>query len=170
MLMAFAHMQKLGLLEDEPAKSKLGLKNWKAKCKALQLLHALPSEKALSNPADASDCNFIFPISGYTPATLRLVEALFCLRPALDINSHHPFIELNQSHKSLESKVRPAVAAKAGAGDTVLVFFVGGVTQAEIAALRHLSRTSGVNFIAAGTSVINGEVLVKTICSTPPWG
>ena len=47
---------------------------------------------------------------------------------------------------------------------TVLVFFIGGVTHAEIACLRHLAQTKhcGCNFVIASTKVFNGDTLIDT--------
>ena len=49
----------------------------------------------------------------------------------------------------------------------VLVFFVGGVTMAEIAALRFLSQQeeSTVEYIVASTSVITGHSFVESLAA-----
>lgn len=44
---------------------------------------------------------------------------------------------------------------------TVVVYFIGGVTYTEIAALRLLSKQKGCKIIIATTSIINGERLLK---------
>ena len=44
----------------------------------------------------------------------------------------------------------------------VLVFFIGGVTYSEIAALRFWGVRNRVRFIFATTSIINGEKLLKS--------
>jgi hypothetical protein len=45
-----------------------------------------------------------------------------------------------------------------------LVFFIGGVTHAEIASLRHLSETKhcGCKFLVAASNVFNGDALLDT--------
>lgn len=48
-------------------------------------------------------------------------------------------------------------------GSTVLAFFLGGVTFAEIAALRFLGKVRGVKFIVAATAIINGDTLIESI-------
>lgn len=46
---------------------------------------------------------------------------------------------------------------------TVIVAFMGGVTFAEIAALRYLSsHASGANFIVCASKLINGNGLLQT--------
>ena len=45
-----------------------------------------------------------------------------------------------------------------------LVFFIGGVTYAELAALRYLSsKHEGFEYIAAATSMINGNSVMESL-------
>ena len=45
-----------------------------------------------------------------------------------------------------------------------LVFFVGGVTYAELAALRYLSsKQEGYEYVAATTSIINGSIIMESL-------
>ena len=48
---------------------------------------------------------------------------------------------------------------------TVLVFYVGGVTMAEVAALRWLSNRegAGVEYVIATTSVITGNTFLESL-------
>ena len=50
---------------------------------------------------------------------------------------------------------------------TVLVVFIGGVTFAEISALRFMSSQGGLNcnFIVMTTKLINGNSLLKSLCT-----
>ena len=50
---------------------------------------------------------------------------------------------------------------------TVLVVFIGGVTFAEISALRFMSSQGGLNcnFIVMTTKMINGNSLVRSLCT-----
>ena len=52
---------------------------------------------------------------------------------------------------------------------TVLVFYVGGVTLAEVAALRFLSARAGssVQYVVAATSLLTGDSLMASLY-TPP--
>ncbi|MEQ2176360.1 hypothetical protein GOODEAATRI_027147 [Goodea atripinnis] len=56
-----------------------------------------------------------------------------------------------------------------GENRTTLVFFLGGVTYAEIAALRFLSQMedSGMEYIIATTKLINGTTWVKSLMDRP---
>jgi len=54
---------------------------------------------------------------------------------------------------------------KADSKKVVMVFYLGGVTMAEIAALRFLSQREGsqVEYIVATTNVITGDFLLQTL-------
>lgn len=58
-----------------------------------------------------------------------------------------------------------------GENRTTLVFFLGGVTYAEIAALRFLSQMedSGMEYIIATTKLINGTTWIKTLMEGISW-
>ncbi len=49
---------------------------------------------------------------------------------------------------------------------TVLVVFIGGVTFAEISALRFMSSQGGLdcNFVIMATKLVNGSTLVRSLC------
>ena len=45
-----------------------------------------------------------------------------------------------------------------------MIFFVGGVTYAEISALRFLSRQNdGNEYVVAATAIVNGNTLLKPL-------
>lgn len=56
-----------------------------------------------------------------------------------------------------------------GENRTTLVFFLGGVTYAEIAALRFLSQMEdgGTEYIIATTKLINGTSWIKSLMDRP---
>ncbi|KAG8055994.1 hypothetical protein GUJ93_ZPchr0001g29401 [Zizania palustris] len=59
----------------------------------------------------------------------------------------------------------PSLAARVGHRSLVLVVFIGGVTFAEIAALRFLSAQDGMgyDFLVATTKVVNGNTILRPI-------
>lgn len=61
------------------------------------------------------------------------------------------------------------LAGQQGENRTTLVFFLGGVTYAEIAALRFLSQMedSGMEYIIATTKLINGTTWIKSLMDRP---
>jgi len=44
----------------------------------------------------------------------------------------------------------------------ILVYFVGGVTYAEVSCFRYLTETTGIQFIVATTQFINGNKMVDS--------
>ena len=138
-----------------------------------------------------SDITFAYSSSGYAPLSCRLAEAATrgpwrSIAPnnaGEDILNHLPgdtfeytqffddyerAIHTKASYR--EFKKRRDKAAPLDGDDelwpkpTVLVFFIGGVTHAEIASLRHLSETKhcGCNFLVAASKVFNGDALLDT--------
>ncbi|CAN6275243.1 unnamed protein product, partial [Urochloa humidicola] len=61
---------------------------------------------------------------------------------------------------------------RVGHRSLVLVVFIGGVTFAEIAALRFLSAQEGMgyDFLVATTKVVNGNTILKPIIATSKAG
>lgn len=61
------------------------------------------------------------------------------------------------------------LAGQQGENRTTLVFFLGGVTYAEIAALRFLSQMedSGMEYIIATTKLMNGTTWIKSLMDRP---
>lgn len=57
----------------------------------------------------------------------------------------------------------PSVAAGGRRKPVTLVFFIGGVTYAEISALRLLSENTGRDFIVATTQLMNGRSTVSDL-------
>lgn len=60
-------------------------------------------------------------------------------------------------------------AGQQGENRTTLVFFLGGVSYAEIAALRFLSQMedSGMEYIIATTKLMNGTTWIKSLMDRP---
>lgn len=65
--------------------------------------------------------------------------------------------------------VRFDLIGQQGENRTTLVFFLGGVTYAEIAALRFLSQMEdgGTEYIIATTKLINGTSWIKSLMDRP---
>lgn len=100
----------------------------------------------------------------YGPLSVKLVQKLEQpgwrnIRDVLDT--------LPGPHKEDTQQVAAGLSGRRNAGDkkVVLVFYVGGVTMAEIAALRFLSQQedSNIEYIIATTSVITGNRFVESL-------
>lgn len=77
---------------------------------------------------------------------------------------------VNFGWRFLCSRLAPCVlAGQQGENRTTLVFFLGGVTYAEIAALRFLSQMedSGMEYIIATTKLMNGTTWIKSLMDRP---
>lgn len=138
---------------------------------------------------EPTDVTFAFSSSGYAPLSVRLVEAatrgpwksIAPKNTGEELLKHLPgeIFEYTQTETPLGrpenakasyrefNKRREKSAEKAGGDElwptpTVLVFFIGGVTYAEIACLRHMANTRqcGCNFVVGTTNLIRGDALV----------
>ncbi|EDV24105.1 uncharacterized protein TRIADDRAFT_57259 [Trichoplax adhaerens] len=144
------NLEKVGLLTTQQPKIFSSIR------KALRLLVDDINEQ---QPTDIS-----FAYSGYAPLSVRLAQY---------------FTEDKQSWKGVEEVLKTIpgefseIAQQIPGGlsdkgmeknDTTLVFFIGGCTYAEIAALRFLSKQEeGNDFIIATTKLLNGTSLLETL-------
>ena len=119
--------------------------------------------------------------SGYAPISVRLVEAIATALPQVPGLPHLAYAPRAFSREELGcafddagagvlaagalSRASPGSPAIPGAKPVLVVVFVGGVTYAEIAALRLLSRQPDFPFtvLVAATAVINGARLLQTL-------
>eukprot|EP00117_Sycon_ciliatum_P010697 scpid60404/ scgid12493/ Vacuolar protein sorting-associated protein 33A len=118
------------------------------------------------NPQDIS-----YVYSGYAPISVRIaqniakpgglrnIEALLRLLPG-------PLTEEKQSVPvGLQSKKAPSAAGM------TLIFFLGGMTHAEVSALRFLASEDGLtDYLIATTQMINGTSLIETLVEKNPLG
>ncbi|KAJ4812299.1 Vacuolar protein-sorting-associated protein [Rhynchospora pubera] len=160
----FEHMQLLYNLEKASLfKRQETRTNWLSLTKGLQLIN---EETDTANPNDIS---YIF--SGYAPLSIRLVqhairsgwrsiEELLKLLPG-------PHLDLKRGTPNHIDSFGGAHFDRVPDGRRSLVFvvFVGGVTFAEIAALRFLSSQEGMgyDFIIGTTRVVNGNSILEAI-------
>ncbi|XP_059405658.1 vacuolar protein sorting-associated protein 33A [Carassius carassius] len=119
-----------------------------------------------TNEQNPNDISYVY--SGYAPLSVRLTQVLArpgwrSIEEVLKILPGPHFEERQQVPTGLHKKRQP------GENRTTLVFFLGGVTYAEIAALRFLSHMedSGTEYIIATTKLINGTSWVKSLMDNP---
>jgi len=164
------NLEKAGLFKRQESRS-----NWVGITRALQLIVDVHDT---TNPSDIS---YIF--SGYAPLSIRLVqhavrsgwrsiEELLKLLPG-------PHLDLKRGGSTFDSslEVQPGSGAqqsidRVGHHSLVLVVFIGGVTFAEIAALRFLSAQEGMgyDFLVATTKVVNGNTILRPIIANSKEG
>ncbi|KAL2324835.1 hypothetical protein Fmac_023893 [Flemingia macrophylla] len=156
------NLEKAGLFKKQESKS-----NWLTIKRALELV---VEDTDTANPNDIS---YVF--SGYAPLSIRLVqhairsgwrpvEEILKLLPGPHLETKRGGFSNSPSFDTL-SRVSTSIAkVPDGRRALVLVVFVGGVTFAEISALRFLSAQEGMAYdlIIATTKIVNGQTLVET--------
>ncbi|KAI2664098.1 Vacuolar protein sorting-associated protein 33A [Labeo rohita] len=119
-----------------------------------------------ANEQNPNDISYVY--SGYAPLSVRLTQVLArpgwrSIEEVLKMLPGPHFEERQQVPTGLHKKRQP------GENRTTLIFFLGGVTYAEIAALRFLSHMedSGTEYIIATTKLINGTSWIKSLMDNP---
>ncbi|EED86426.1 sec1-family transport protein, partial [Thalassiosira pseudonana CCMP1335] len=128
--------------------------------KALNLINA---EVDPSNPEDAA-----YVSSGYAPMTVRWVQAAMRGYNGLE----EAMKELPTAADAMKRSRGPSLGALAksstGSSDNkpvLLVYFVGGITYMEVAALRFLGKRPSFpyNIVCCATEIVNGETLLRSL-------
>ncbi|EGZ09489.1 hypothetical protein PHYSODRAFT_355790 [Phytophthora sojae] len=120
-----------------------------------------------------SDIHFMFPYTGYAPMSIRLLqESLGMKYKTLAKDPTSSLLSLgsgsgnnSSSHHSMSSEAASNYdSANGGKRTNVLVYYVGGVTVAELTAFRFLNqKQSHFTFFIAATSICNGSRLLRAI-------
>ncbi|MED6272145.1 Vacuolar protein sorting-associated protein 33A, partial [Ilyodon furcidens] len=155
-ILTLNNLEKVGLLKPQTGSRN----NYPTIRKTLKLWMEDANEQ---NPNDIS-----YVYSGYAPLSIRLTQVLArpgwrSIEEVLKMLPGSHFEERQQLPSGLHKK------RQQGENRTTLVFFLGGVTYAEIAALRFLSQMedSGMEYIIATTKLINGTTWVKSLMDRP---
>lgn len=156
------NLEKAGLFRKQESKS-----NWLTIKRALQLV---VEDTDTANPNDIS---YVF--SGYAPLSIRLVqhavrsgwrpvEEILKLLPGPHSESKRSGFASSSSLNHLPGAVPNMDKVGDGRRSLVLVVFIGGVTCAEISALRFLSAQEGMAYdlIVGTTKIITGHTLTET--------
>ncbi|CAI0442663.1 unnamed protein product [Linum tenue] len=155
------NLEKAGLLRKQESKS-----NWLTIKRALQLV---VEDTDTANPNDIS---YVF--SGYAPLSIRLVHHAIRSgwRPMEEILRLLPGPHSETKRSALKIALLcyfgnlclPCFRVADGRRSLVLVVFIGGVTFAEIAALRFLSAQEGMAYdvMVATTKMISGNSLTES--------
>lgn len=110
--------------------------------------------------ATPNDPSFVFG-GNYIPLICRFVEYLFISKPA----NFDELIKLLNC--PMQTKVNHTVNLQSSALNSksrnkiVMIVFVGGVTYAEVSALRFMAKSTGYKILIACTGTISGNQLVK---------
>lgn len=156
------NLEKAGLFKKQDAKG-----NWQTIKRALQLV---VEDTDTANPNDIS---YVF--SGYAPLSIRLVqhairsgwrpiEEILKLLPGPHSETKRGGFSSIPSYDTLPGSANNSNKFADGRRSLVLVVFIGGVTFAEISALRFLSSQEGMSYdlIVGATKIVNGQTLIET--------
>ncbi|KAL1363514.1 hypothetical protein AAHE18_03G154100 [Arachis hypogaea] len=164
----FEHITTLNNLE------KAGLfKKQESRSNRLTIKRALQLVVEDTDTANPNDISYVF--SGYAPLSIRLiqhairsgwrpVEEILKLLPGPHLETKRGAFSNSPSFDSLSGVSTGIAKVPDGRRALVLVVFVGGVTFAEISALRFLCSQEGMAYdlIIATTKIVNGQTLVET--------
>ncbi|XP_077212009.1 sec1/munc18-like (SM) proteins superfamily [Tasmannia lanceolata] len=156
------NLEKAGLLKKQESKS-----NWQTIKRALQLV---VDDTDTANPNDIS---YVF--SGYAPLSIRLVqyavrsgwraiEEIIKLLPGPHSEFKRGGYPRVSSLETIQGTAANLDRVPDGRRSLVLVVFIGGVTFAEISALRFLSAQEGMAYdlIVGTTKMVNGHTLLES--------
>ncbi|KAF7102215.1 hypothetical protein CFC21_103392 [Triticum aestivum] len=159
------NLEKAGLVKRRESRS-----NWAVIRRALQLI------VDIKDPDSPDDISYVF--AGYAPLSVRLVqhgvksgwrsiEEVLKLLPGPHLDLRRDLSTISGSSELLPAGAQQN-ADRVGRHSVVLVVFVGGVTFAEIAALRFLGAQEGMgyDFVVATTKVITGNTLLRPIIAS----
>ncbi|XP_044514700.1 vacuolar protein sorting-associated protein 33A isoform X3 [Gracilinanus agilis] len=118
------------------------------------------------NEQNPNDISYVY--SGYAPLSVRLAQLLArpgwrSIEEVLKMLPGPHFEERQQLPAGLQKK------RQQGENRVTLVFFLGGVTYAEIAALRFLSQMEdgGTEYVIATTKLMNGTSWIESLMEKP---
>lgn len=158
-LLTFHNLRKAGLLVEQDSAStvslpKIGVRKSRFAniAKLLNLLPSRQNECDLRNPTDVS---YLYNGS-YIPLTYRLVEQLLLADRIPGLNE--ALRNFSYAYHTQEVRNIGPYSDK-----NVLVFFLGGCSYSELAALRMLGRSLEINIVVASTSFFGGEKFLKTL-------
>ncbi|KAJ3426904.1 vacuolar protein sorting-associated protein 33a [Anaeramoeba flamelloides] len=155
------HLEKIGLLTDNPNINFSGLRN---------LLKLYNEDQALKIGPHT-----VF--SGYKPLSVSLIQQILDKKKNLknfnkatknylkteygEYNANKNNTETNKSEEVEEEEEKKE---EIDTNKVCLVYFIGGVTYGEISALRMLSQQSNseYNFVIATTNIMNGDQMIKS--------
>ncbi|XP_062156299.1 vacuolar protein-sorting-associated protein 33 homolog [Alnus glutinosa] len=156
------NLEKAGLFKKQESKS-----NWLTIKRALQLV---VDDTDTANPNDIA---YVF--SGYAPLSIRLIqhavrsgwrpiEEILKLLPGPHSETKRGRFSSSPSFDTLQGASVNMDRVADGRRSIVLVVFIGGVTFAEISALRFLSAQEGMAYdlIVGTTKIVSGHTLAET--------
>ncbi|XP_076434715.1 vacuolar protein sorting-associated protein 33A-like [Babylonia areolata] len=157
-LLTLHHLEKVGMLRPH------GARTYQVIRKSLKLIVEEVNEQ---NPSDIA-----YVYSGYAPLSVRLAQYLArpgwrSITEVLNL-LHGPRVEeVQQIPPALRKRRGSVTSSQSSSGEPklTLVYFLGGVTFAEIAALRFLAQQDdgGTDYVVATTSLLSANRLMDVL-------
>lgn len=167
-VVTFSNLRKLRLLYEN-MQSSLTAPDASAKkvrfrevCKRLNLIPRLP-DGSTYNVKNPDDCAFVFG-GAYSPVVAALLDS--CVLNHFDACTKKDLCAMLPEcrFESWRSSVGGGVCREEDeAKKLVAVFFIGGVTFAEISAVRFWARTRRVQVLVFATGIVNGNSLMQSL-------
>ncbi|KAK6192041.1 hypothetical protein SNE40_003590 [Patella caerulea] len=160
----FEHMITLMNLEKTGLLKIHGIRTYAIIRKSLKLIVDDVNEQV------PNDISYVY--SGYAPLSIRLAQYLArpgwrSITEVLNLLPGPKVEEIQQIPVALRKRRNSITSSHSSTGEqrVTLVFFLGGVTYAEIAALRFLAQQDegGTDYLIATTKIINGSRLIDTL-------
>lgn len=161
-ILTLINLEKVGILKTYGS---YGNRTYSVQRKTLKLTVEEPNEQT---PVDIA-----YVHSGYAPLSIRLAQFLAhpgwrAITDVLKILPEPTIDEIQQIPVGLRKRRNSGTSIQSGLVDdqrVILVFFLGGCTFAEIAALRFLSQQEDLNveFLVATTKIINGDTFFESL-------
>ncbi|XP_039291774.1 vacuolar protein sorting-associated protein 33B [Nilaparvata lugens] len=115
-----------------------------------QKLKLLP--ETCHDPKNPKDMSYIFG-GAYIPLICQIISNLVRKEVSLE--------EITKLVPNLVTKY--STDCKEIIRQTYLIYFIGGVTFAEVTAFQMLEKLTGCQIVVAGTSIVNGSTLIKSV-------
>ncbi len=144
-ILSLHNLAKVGLLQEREAGTVLPYEDIR---KELKLISG--EEINHANPRDIA-----FAYGGYTPITCKLAQE--AVRHNWKIMAKG--LKLVPGDTIFPEVVRPCPAKR----PVVIVYFVGGVTYSEVAALRLLGQLENKEIVVCTTEMLNGDKMIKSL-------
>ncbi|XP_065225969.1 vacuolar protein sorting-associated protein 33B [Planococcus citri] len=115
----------------------------------VQKLKLIPNHKEPSNFKDPSDMSYVFSGS-YIPAVCQLVNLL------------HSGEMVKDDVPKFFSNAKVQTSTDTNALNTFFIYFIGGVTYAEVAAFQLFEKLTGCQVLIGASNIINGNIICES--------
>jgi len=152
-LFTMNNMEKLGLIRKQEGKAAFPVIR-----KAMRLIVEDVNE------TDPNDIAYVY--SGYAPLSVRLVELRDQWKQLDEVLKLLPGPTVEKDQELPQAVLEARGGGGATKNKVTLVFFIGGITFTEIAAIRYLNQLDeNTDYLIATTKLINGDTLLSTLLS-----